>query len=183
MSLEHISNQLSGLKKKSSPVEEWNPPFCGAIDLQIKTDGRWFYHGSVFKRLSLVKLFAAVLVREENESSDNYFLVTPVEKVQIQVADAPFVLTSWHWLNDDETEMMVKTNVDDEFILAKNHPLIISPEGILYVTVRRNLLAKVHRNIYYQWVELAKEIRTKNGTELVFFSAGEWFSLGVIERD
>ena len=124
----------------------------------------------------MVKLLASVLKLEDDE----FFLVTPVEKIKITVEDAPFVLTQWHWQNDGHTTMVVANNVGDEFILDANHPLTINESGELYVTVRRNLLAKVHRNIYYQWVDLAVEIDTKKGTELIFTSANCQFSLGVI---
>jgi hypothetical protein len=190
MSLENLSAQLGndlsgtdGQKKKAlPPVELWDPPYCGEIDLQIKADGSWFYNGSVFKRLSLVQLFASVLKRELNENTDEYFLVTPVEKVKITVEDAPFVLTQWQWLDDSSQPVMqVTTSLGDEFILDAQHPLMISDSGSLYVTVRRNLLAKVHRNVYYQWVDLAKEINTEEGTVLMFFSGEQGFSLGLLE--
>jgi hypothetical protein len=192
MSLENLSAQLGndlsgtdGKKKKAlPPVELWDPPYCGEIDLQIKADGSWFYNGSVFKRLSLVQLFASVLKRELNENTDDYFLVTPVEKVKISVEDVPFVLTQWQWLDDsgsNQPVMQVTTSLGDEFILDRQHPLTISDNGSLYVTVRRNLLAKVHRNVYYQWVDLAKEVKTEEGTALMFFSAEQGFILGLLE--
>jgi hypothetical protein len=53
------------------------------------------------------------------------------------------------------------------------------------VNVRRNLLAKVHRNVYYQWAELAKTAPVENKdehnpkyTELFFMSANKKFTLG-----
>ena len=64
MSLETISAQLGNINdgKKSSanlpPIEKWNPPYCGEIDIQVKANGDWFYGGTIFKRLPLVKLFA-----------------------------------------------------------------------------------------------------------------------------
>jgi hypothetical protein len=185
MSLEQLSAQIGQLKKNEKkslpPIETWNPSYCGEIDLQVKANGDWFYGGTIFKRLSLVKLFASVLLREIEEERDEYFLVTPVEKVKITVEDAPFVLTQWSWQEGIESSMIVTTNLDDEFVLDKSHPLTINTNGELYVTVRRNLLAKVHRNVYYQWVELAQEIVTEKGTELMFSSADCQFSLGVIE--
>ncbi|MBL4941569.1 MAG: DUF1285 domain-containing protein [Colwellia sp.] len=180
MSLEKISAQLSmqGNKQgnKLPPVEEWDPPYCGEMDLQIKANGDWFYAGSIFKRVSLVKLLASVLKKE----ADNYFLVTPVEKIGISVEDAPFVLTQWHWQDDNKTTMVITNNVGDEFTLDATHPITLNDAGELYVTVRRNLLAKVHRNVYYQWIDLAKEVNTDKGTELMFTSADVQFSLGVI---
>lgn len=178
MSLEKISAQISGSQqggvKKMPPVELWDPPFCGDIDLEIKSDGSWFYNGTIFKRLSLVKLFASVLKKE----GEKYFLVTPVEKVGIVVEDAPFLITQWQWLDEKKTQMQVTSNLDDSFILNAEHPLEVTGDGGLYVTVRRNLQAKVHRNVYYQWVDLAHEEHNEDGTALVFFSAEHRFSLG-----
>lgn len=182
MSLEKISAQLntqiSAEKKSLPPVESWNPPYCGEIDIQIKANGDWFYGGSIFKRLPLVKLFASVLIKETANDVSEYFLVTPVEKVKIKVDDAPFVLTQWCWLDEAQSIMQVTTNLGDEFILNAEHPLLVTENGDLYVTVRRNLTAKVHRNVYYQWADIAKEINTDQGTELIFSSADCQFSLG-----
>jgi len=184
MSLEKISAQLGNIndgKKPSEnlpPIEKWNPPYCGDIDIQVKANGDWFYGGTIFKRLPLVKLFASVMLRDEKDGEDDYFLVTPVEKVKIGVEDAPFVLTQWAWQDTEKSVMTVMTNLEDEFVLDNEHPLTINSQGELYVTVRRNLLAKVHRNVYYQWADLAKEVVTDKGTELVFSSAGCAFSLG-----
>ena len=182
MSLEKISAQItsgdSTTNSKLPPVELWDPPFCGDIDLEIKSDGSWFYNGTIFKRLSLVKLFASVLKKED----ENYFLVTPVEKIGITVEDAPFLITQWQWLDAEQSRMQVTTNLDDEFTLDASHPLNLDRAGNLYITVRRNLQAKVHRNVYYQWVDLAKEESNKNGTELCFYSAEERFVLGMLEN-
>jgi hypothetical protein len=180
MSLEKISAQLTAHSKSLPPVEQWNPPYCGEIDLQIKANGDWYYGGTIFKRISLVKLFASVLIREVDNNHDDYFLVTPVEKVKISVEDAPFMLTQWQWLDDKETIMQGTTNLGDELILDNEHSLKLTDDGSLYVTVRRNLLAKVHRNVYYQWVDLAKETVTEKGKELIFNSANCQFSLGCL---
>jgi hypothetical protein len=187
MSLDKISAQLSNINegKNSSvslpPIEKWNPPYCGEIDIQVKANGDWFYGGTIFKRLSLVKLFASVMLRDDQSDTDDYFLVTPVEKVKITVEDAPFVLTQWVWQDTEKSVMTVMTNLEDEFVLDNNHPLTINTDGELYVIVRRNLQAKVHRNIYYQWADLANEVVTDKGTELIFSSAGCEFSLGLID--
>lgn len=184
MSLDKISAQLGKQEKGLPPVESWNPPYCGEIDIEIKANGDWYYAGTIFKRLPLVKLFASVLIREVSEQHDDYFLVTPVEKVKIKVEQTPFMLTEWSWCDNQEAmqkNMLVQTNLGDEFILNDEHPLIVSPQGDLLVIVRRNLLAKVHRNVYYQWIELAQEVKTAKGTELVITSADCQFSLGLID--
>ena len=94
---------------------------------------------------------------------------------------APFLITQWQWLDDAKTVMQVSSNLGDSFTLSAEHPLTLTEEGGLYVTVRRNLPAKVHRNVYYQWVDLAKEENHENGTELCFYSAEQRFVLGVLE--
>jgi len=176
MSLEAITAQIKAQGDKIPPVELWNPEYCGEMDLQIKANGDWFYANSIFKRPALVKLLSSVLKKEEND----YFLVTPVEKIKITVDDAPFVLTQWHWQDKSKTVMIVSNNVGDEFTLDAKHPITLNSSGELYVTVRRNLLAKVHRNVYYQWIDLAKETVTDKGTELMLESDSCQFSLGVI---
>ena len=76
-----------GEKKGLPPVHLWNPPFCGDIDMRIARDGTWFYLGTPIGRKPMVKLFSSIIRRD----GDDYFLVTPVEKVGIRVDDAPFV--------------------------------------------------------------------------------------------
>jgi len=176
MSLESITAQIKAHGEKIPPVELWDPPYCGEMDLQIKANGDWFYAGTIFKRPALVKLLSSVLKKED----DDYFLVTPVEKIKITVEDAPFVLTQWQWQDEKQTTMQVSNNVGDAFTLDDEHPLTVNEMGELYVIVRRNLLAKVHRNVFYQWIDLAKEVETEKGTELVFSSYDCEFSLGVL---
>ena len=85
--LDAIAAGLPRENRGPPPVELWNPPYCGDIDMKIAADGTWFYQKTPIGRLALVKLFASVLKRE----GDKHFLVTPVEKVGIVVEDAPFL--------------------------------------------------------------------------------------------
>lgn len=154
MSIEKITKQLAGHNQNYPPVELWDPPFCGKIDILIKKDGSWLYNKSKIKRLSLVKLFASILKKEK----DDYFLVTPVEKVQIGVEKAPYVITQWQWLKESKSPtMQLTTNLGDKFTLDSEHPLTIGANDELQVVVRQNLTATIHRNIFYQWIEIANE--------------------------
>lgn len=174
MNLERISSQLTGEAGKIPPVQEWDPPYCGEIDLTIKGDGNWFFNGTIFKRDRLVKLLASVLKKEENE----HFLVTPVEKIKITVEDAPFIITQWRWRDSTNDAMILTTNVNDEFELDAVHPILMGANDTLYVEVRHGLLAKVHRNVYYQWIDLAQERVVDASTEIYIRSAGVDFILG-----
>ena len=134
------------------PLEKWNPPFCGDLDMQIRRDGTWFYEGTPIGRPELVKLFSTILWRE----GDDYFLVTPVEKVGITVEDAPFVAVDFEREGDD---LVFETNVGDTARAGPDHPIRVTRdpetgEPSPYVLVRRNLEALIDRKSFYRLVEL-----------------------------
>ena len=81
MDLASLEQQIGQQQGKLPPVEKWNPEFCGDIDMVIKHDGSWFYMGTPIGRKALVKMFSSVLRKDQEQ----YVLVTPVEKVGIQV--------------------------------------------------------------------------------------------------
>src|SRR5262245_45299565 len=108
--LEAIAAGLPRENRGPPPVELWNPPFCGDIDMRIAADGTWFYQKTPIGRAALVKLFASVLKRE----GDKHFLVTPVEKVGIVVEDAPFLAVEMKVEAGEGGQVMrFRTNVDD----------------------------------------------------------------------
>lgn len=133
------------------PLESWNPPFCGDIDIRINAQGKWLYLGSEITRQPLVRLFASVLWLEDNQ----YFLLTPVEKVRIQVDDLPFMIEQWEMVGDAPEYIKVTTNIGEDYLLSQQHPLKIVKD-LPAVKVRDGFLARVHRNVYYQWAELAE---------------------------
>ncbi|MDP4535993.1 DUF1285 domain-containing protein [Alkalimonas collagenimarina] len=167
------------LEKKQAPIEQWNPPFCGDIDIHIQTDGQWLYQSSPIGRLALVRLFASVLIYEAGE----YFLKTPVEKVRIQVDDAPYLIESWRWQTTKQGKALVAiTNLDDEVILGPEHPVALQPyqaQPVPYVTLWRGLTARVSRNVFYQWVSEALNQSNQTATpELHLQSASYAIPLG-----
>jgi hypothetical protein len=140
------------------PVETWNPPYCGDIGMAIKADGTWFYQGSPIGRMPLVKLFARVLRRDED---GRHYLVTPVEKVDVAVEDAPFLAVEMEVRGQGaDQELIFRTNVDDIVTCGPDHPIRFEREagsgGLKpYVRVRGRLDALVTRALYYDLVELA----------------------------
>ncbi len=160
-------------QRRQAPTERWNPPYCGELPIHIDAKGRWLYQGSEIKRLPLIQLFASVLVKEQ----DDYFLITPAEKVKITVADAPFMITAWEQLDHEGIPIIqVTSNVEDSFAISAQHPLLMK-NGEPYVDCGSGLLAKVHRNVFYQWSELAQS-EDNNGEETWYLhSAGEKFPL------
>lgn len=176
MDLGALSQSIkSQSQTKLPPVEKWDPPFCGDMDLCIKTNGEWWHEGSPFTRQALVKLFASVLKKED----DKYFLVTPVEKIGIQVQDVPFVICDWHI--DQQGRMVLSTQVGDELVLSEDNPIELRTfQGISvpYCLVRRNLWARVHQNVLYQWVNDESLHHANDQNLLIIGGANYQFSLG-----
>ncbi|MCG4455658.1 DUF1285 domain-containing protein [Pseudomonas sp. MMS21-TM103] len=167
-------------KKGLPPVHLWNPDFCGNIDMRIARDGSWFYMGTPIGRKPMVKLFSTIIRRD----GDDYFLITPVEKVGIKVDDAPFVAVSLQVEGEGETQVLrFTTNVEEEAIAGAEHPLRVvldeqTQEPAPYVHVRSNLEALIHRNVFYQLVELAVPREIDGKTWLGVWSSGEFFPIG-----
>lgn len=159
------------------PLEKWNPPFSGNIDMHIRRDGTWFYEGTPIGRPQLVKLFASILWRE----GDNYFLVTPVEKVGITVEDAPFVAVDFEPEAGGDNLRFI-TNLGDEAVAGPAHPIRVERDGETgepapYVLIRRNLEALIDRKSFYRLVELGSHHDGWFGV----WSGGEFF--GIVPSD
>lgn len=178
MNLEALAKQLNG-ENSHPPVEKWNPPFCGDMDIQIQSDGSWHYMGTPIGRMPLVKLFASVLTTQNGE----YFLVTPVEKIRIQVVDAPFVVTQWRIEQTDRGQTLIfVSNVGDEFLLGADYTLALpndNQSAPLYLNIHRKLQASLHRNVYYQLVEMAQSIERDGKENWIIQSGGQAFTIGV----
>jgi len=176
--------QLSANEKKGlPPVHLWNPPFCGDLDMRIARDGTWFYQGTPIGRPAMVRLFSTVIRRD----GDDYFLVTPVEKVGIQVEDAPFVAVRLDVSGEGEAQLLrFVTNVDDVVEAGQEHPLRVSldlqtQEPSPYIHVRANLEALIHRNVFYQLVDLAVPGYVEGESWLGVWSGGVFFPIGRAE--
>ena len=146
-------------KKGIPPVEKWNPPFCGDIDMHILRNGKWTYMGSEIKRPAMIKLFSNIIRLDED---GHYYLVTPVEKVRIKVDDVPFVAVSMNKTTEKGIDSLsFVTNVQDEVVLSKENPIEIvindNDEPSPYITIRRNLKALISRAVYYDLINMAEE--------------------------
>ena len=154
---------------------------CGDFGLSIARDGTWFYRGSPIGRIALVKLFASVLRRD---AQGKYWLVTPVEKGTIEVADVPFVAVEADITGSGRGQTVTfRTNLDDIVTLGPEHPLrvdenAVSGEPRPYVLVRDNLEARLARPVFYALVERGEVRPTPAGAEFGIWSAGHFFRLG-----
>jgi uncharacterized protein len=162
-----------------APVERWNPPYCGDIGLEILRDGTWLYQKSPIGRKPLVALFARVLRKDEDGRT---YLVTPAEKVDVQVADAPFLAVEMEVRAPGPTQTLIfRTNVDDVVTCDAAHPLRFETEpgsgGLKpFLRVRGRLDALVTRALYQDLVALAVD-DTSGGDRIGIWSGGCFFPL------
>ncbi len=163
---------------KLPPVHLWTPDFCGDLDMEIRRDGTWFYMGTPIGRPALVKLFSSILKRE----GDNYFLVTPVEKVGIRVVDAPFVAVDMDAAGDGANQVIrFTTQVGDVVIADADNPIRVTRDAegqpSPYVMVRARLEALIDRKTFYRLVDIGVT-QDVDGIEMFgIWSGGEFFAI------
>ncbi len=165
-------------------IKKWNPKYCGDIDMRIASDGTWFYCGSPISRKKLVKLFSSILIKENN----NYFLITPVEKVGIKVDDAPFIANDFEKIVENNKSYLVFfTNIDETIILSRKNPFRISinentQEPSPYIVVRKNIEAKIDRKSFYRLLDLAEYSMFKGQKWLGIYSDSTFFPIVLKEK-
>ena len=158
--------------KRLPPVHLWQPENVGRIDISIDAEGRWSHDGDPIQRQPLIDLFATILRLDDGQ----HYLVTPHEKLAIEVADAPFVVVDFAVEGQGtDQQCIVTTNVGDHCLLDTDHPVVVR-DGVPYVDIRGGLLAKFSRNAFYQLVEIG----AAEADEWIVYSFGERINLGSI---
>jgi len=174
-----LEEQVKAARESNSlpPVEKWDPELSGDIDIRIARDGTWYHEGTPIRREAMVRLFATILRRE----GDHYWLVTPVEKLAIEVEDAPFTAIALEQEGDgDDQRLLLTTNVGEHVLLDDEHPLRVEEEGnepSPYVRVRNGMEALINRPTFYRLVELA-EPDPEDRRSLGVRSCGQFFPIG-----
>jgi hypothetical protein len=162
-------------ERKLPPVEQWNPTHCGHSAMRIARDGTWFHEGTPIGRPAMVRLFSTILRREPDGS---HVLVTPVEKLEIEVEDAAFVAVEVKAEGEGPgATLAFRLNTGDVIVAGPDHPLDFrhgdersGPHP--YLAVRGGLEALVARPVYYELAELAL---ASEGLPLGVWSAGQFF--------
>ncbi len=181
--LANLTNQLPA-ERPLPPVERWNPPLSGEMNLRIARDGVWHHEGAPIQREALVRLFASILRHDED---GHYYLVTPVEKWRIQVDDAPFLAVRLDATGAGRDQILTfTTNVGDTIIAGLDHPLSVeyrAPNGepSPYLHVRGRLRALLTRAVFLELAELGEERRTAQGRDYGVWSRNQYFSLGSLD--
>ena len=177
--LERLSAALgSAASGKGPPVERWHPPYCGEIALRIAADGVWFYNGTPIGRPAMVKLFASILRKDP----DRHVLVTPVERVGIEVEDVPFLAVEMACEGEgEERQIAFRTNLDDLVAVGPDRPMRFEkdPAGGVkpYVRVRGELWARLTRPLTYDLIGLGEDRGVGNEAMFGVWAGGRFFAI------
>ena len=140
-------------EKRLPPVEKWHPTHCGDSEMRIARDGTWFHQGSPIGRIAMVRLFSTILRREPD---GGFVLVTPAEKLDIEVEDAPFVAVELKSEGEGKNRSLAfRLNTGDLVVAGPAHKLRFEAGPHPYVEVRNGLDALVARPVYYELAEIA----------------------------
>lgn len=154
-------------EQKLPPVASWNPEHCGHSDMRIARDGTWYHQGAPIGRPAMVRLFSTILRREPD---GRHVLVTPVEKLDIDVEDAAFVAVELKVEGEGaHAELAFRLNTGDLVPAGPDHPIrFVDRDGgpHPYLAVRGGLEALIARPVYYELAALALD----NGSD----PAGIW---------
>ncbi len=173
LSFSEIERALA--EQRLPPVAKWTPANCGDSDMRIARDGTWYHQGSPIGRKAMVQLFATILRREPD---GGYVLVTPVEKLDIIVEDAPFIAVELKSEGAGAARRLAfRLNTDELVIAGPQHPIRVDdcadgPHP--YLRVRDGLDALLSRAVYY---ELANMALDEGAAPPVLWSDGACFAL------
>ena len=146
---------LSVNGRHPAPLEQWQPDYCGDIDMAISSDGTWYHEGVAIKRAELWQLFAGILRRE---ADGEYYLVTPVEKCRVEVALHPLIITDMQWAESGKTpQLLAILNAGGTFPVGPEFPLKLEERagGAAYIKLPHGLSALCSRAAWYRLVDLA----------------------------
>jgi len=147
----------------------------------IAHDGTWVHEGRPIRRAAMVRLFASVLKLEDD---GEYYLVTPVEKVRIQVEDCPFIVTAMDTVGSGESQSIVfTTNTGDSVPVDSDHPIVVEVDEATgephpTVHVRSGLNALINRPVFYRLVDLAERSESESKIITGVWSNNSFFELG-----
>jgi hypothetical protein len=170
LSLAEIAELVAA--RKLPPVDQWSPASEGDSEMRIAADGRWFHQDGEIRRPAMVRAFASLLFRDD---AGQHWLVTPTQKLSIEVEDAAFIAID---VKREGEALAFRLNSDDLVIAGPQHP--IEAEGdpetpALYLEVRHGTRARLNRSTYAQLIEIALE--QGGEADLAVISGGARFPL------
>jgi len=138
------------------PVDQWSPTKFGHSDMRIARDASWYHQGDPIRRETMVRLFSTILRRDPD---GRHYLVTPVEKLEIDVDDTPFLAVEVKSEGEGDTRNLAfRLNTGDLVMAGPDHPLRLTQldgDLIPVLSVRGGMEARIARAVYYAMADWA----------------------------
>lgn len=174
LSLSEVAELVAA--RKLPPVDTWQPAVVGESHMRIAADGRWFHEGGEIRRPAMVRAFASLLTRDD---AGQHWLVTPTQKLSIEVDDAAFIaIDVKRDASSDNPVLVFRLNTDDIVVAGPDHAIVSEgdPETpAIYLEVRHGTRARLNRSTYAQLVEIA--LARESSENLAVVSQGMHFAL------
>jgi hypothetical protein len=157
-------------QRKLPAVEGWAPQTRGDSRMRIAADGTWFHNGMPITRPAMVRAFSGLLTCDSGEA---HWLMTPFEKLSIEVEDAPFIAVD---VAQTDGSLAFRLNTDDLVVAGPNNALVARGDAerpALYLHVRRDCMARLNRSTYEQLAQIALDA----GDDWTVTSGGQTFTL------
>ena len=170
---QYLKDGQGSHKKSIPPLEQWNPKYCGAMDLKVLANGEWWHEGQLIKRQALIDLFSTVLWKEQ----EKFYLKTPVEQIEIEVEDEPlFVNQVDQVILDGQTYLQLMTTTQDVILVDEEHPIFMrsyKDEIRPYVHVRFGINAVIQRAAFMHLVEMGELTENVEGETVLSLKSGD----------
>ena len=150
LSLADIAEAVAA--RRLLPVANWAPEAVGESHMRIAADGSWWHEGGRISRPAMIRAFAALLIRDP---AGQHWLVTPHQKLAIEVEDAAF--TAVDCVARDGT-LAFRLDTDELVVAGSDHPLQMRGSGdapAVYLAVRNGCEARLDRSTWLQLAEIA----------------------------
>ena len=158
LTLAQIAEQVA--QRKLPPVGNWSPASIGQSDMRIAPDGSWYHQDGLIRRPAMVRAFSSLLTRDQSENDNGepngqHWLVTPFEKLAIEVEDAAFIAAD---CSQKGSDLVFRLSTDELVVAGPDNRLRVAgdPETpAIYLHVRGGCEARLNRSTYVQLVEIA----------------------------
>ncbi|WP_133365140.1 DUF1285 domain-containing protein [Qipengyuania sediminis] len=150
LTLDQIAEAVAA--RRLPPLDRWQPVETGESHMRIAADGCWWHQGSLITRPAMVRAFASLLTCD---AQGRHWLMTPHQKLAIEVEDAAFLATD---CVAEGGALAFRLNTDDIVIAGADHPLDVQgPEAAprAYLGARHGCRARLDRSTWLQLAEIA----------------------------
>ncbi len=167
LSLAEIAARVA--ERSLPPLDQWQPAHEGDSEMRIAADGRWYHQGGEITRPAMVRAFASLLMRD---SGGQHWLVTPHERLSIEVDDAAFMAVD---VKKEGGALAFRLNTDELVLAGPDNAILARGDRdtpALYLATQYGTEARLNRSTYGQLIDIALE-----SDDLEVVSQGQTFSL------